>query len=226
MKNKRLAILAAIIAIGLGIFQSDLHTLLTLESLRQYQQQLASEVSGNPVRSALVFMTIYVLVTALSIPGAVIMTLAGGALFGLMWGTVLVSISSTLGATLAFLIARLFFGPALQEKLADKFKKVSAGFEQDGAWYLFSLRLVPVFPFFAINLLMALTSIRWYVYLLVSMAGMFPATVVYVNAGTQLSTVTSPGDILSTRVIFSFLLIAALPWIAKLLVRIAKKGHD
>ena len=132
------------------------------------------------------FFSLYVVVTALSLPGAAIMTLAAGALFGLVWGVVIVSFASTIGATLAFLVSRYLFRDTVQKRFAGRLKSINKGIEDEGAFYLFTLRLVPIFPFFLINILMGLTPIKTFTYYWVSQLGMFAATVVYVNAGTQL----------------------------------------
>jgi pyruvate/2-oxoglutarate dehydrogenase complex dihydrolipoamide dehydrogenase (E3) component/uncharacterized membrane protein YdjX (TVP38/TMEM64 family) len=174
------------------------------------------------LEAALIYFAIYIAVTALSLPGATVMTLAGGAFFGLLWGTVLVSFASTVGATLAFLIARLLFRDAVQNRFGSSLRAVNAGVARDGAFYLFTLRLVPLFPFFVINLLMALTPIRTLVFFLVSQLGMFPATVVYVNAGTHLGKLDSLAGILSPGLVVSFTLLGLFPLIAKKLVDVIK----
>ena len=161
------------------------------------------------------YMGVYVLVTALSLPGAVIMTLAGGALFGLFYGTLLVSFASTTGATLAFLFSRYLFKDWVQQKLSSKLTAINMGIEKEGGFYLFTLRLVPVFPFFLINLAMGLTPIKTRIFYLVSQVGMLPGTLVYINAGTALAKIESPSGILSPGLIFSFFLLGIFPFIAK-----------
>jgi uncharacterized membrane protein YdjX (TVP38/TMEM64 family) len=222
MNHKRLLILATVLIVAFAIVVLDLHKFLTLASLKQQHDVLHHHITQNYFLSGLVFLSLYIFVTALSIPGAIILTLAGGALFGLLWGTILVSLSSTLGATLAFVIARTFFGEKVRTKFSTRFSKVSKGFEKDGAFFLFSLRLVPVIPFFLINILMAITPIKWFQFLLVSMLGMFPATVVFVNAGTQLAEVRQVDDILSAQLLIAFTMIALLPWVAKLVVKFSR----
>ncbi|MCB1831170.1 MAG: FAD-dependent oxidoreductase, partial [Gammaproteobacteria bacterium] len=161
------------------------------------------------------FFLVYVLVTALSLPGAAIMTLAVGAIFGLLVGTVLVSFASTIGATLAFIIARFLLRDAVEAKFGDKLGAINRGIAKDGAFYLFGLRLVPLFPFFVINLAMGLTSIRTWTFAWVSQVGMLLGTIVYVNAGTQLARIDSLSGILSPGLIFSFVLLGVFPLIAK-----------
>ena len=178
--------------------------------------------SRIPLTAALVFFVIYVVVTGLSLPGAAIMTLVGGAVFGLLWGTVIVSFASTIGATLAFLVARFLLRDTVQQRFGDNLKSVNAGVEKDGAFYLFALRLVPAFPFFVINLAMGLTPIRTAMFYIVSQIGMLPGTLVYVNAGTQLANVESLGDIASPSLLASFALLGIFPLIAKKVVEVVK----
>ncbi len=168
--------------------------------------------------AALGYFAAYVAVTGLSLPGAAIMTLAGGAVFGLAWGTVIVSFASTLGATLAFLASRYLFRDAIQRRYGSRLQAFDAGIARDGAFYLFTLRLVPAFPFFVINLLMGLTPLRTWTFYWVSQAGMLAGTLVYVNAGTQLARIDSLRGILSPGLIGSFLLLGLFPLIAKRVV--------
>lgn len=189
--------------------------LLTLENLKIRQADIAAYRTAHPVITVLVYCVIYILFTGLSIPGAAVLTLLGGAIFGLFYGTIWVSISSTIGATLAFLLSRFFFQNAVKQKFGTRLKTIEENFAKDGAFYLFSMRLVPVFPFFVINLVMGLTPIKVLHYILASWIGMLPATVVYVNAGTQLSRLESLGGILSTPLILSFVLLACFPYIAR-----------
>jgi len=214
MRNKILLMLGLVGVLGL-IYGLDLHQYLDLDELQAHRSELDDQLDARPLAFMLGFFLIYVAVTALSIPGAAVMTLAGGFLFGLGWGTLLVSLASTLGATLAFLIARFLFRDAVQNRYGDKLKALNRGIEREGAFYLFALRLVPIFPFFVINIAMALTPIRALVFLLVSWVGMLPATIVYVNAGTQLSRIDNAGDILSAPLIASFVLLGLFPLIAK-----------
>jgi pyruvate/2-oxoglutarate dehydrogenase complex dihydrolipoamide dehydrogenase (E3) component/uncharacterized membrane protein YdjX (TVP38/TMEM64 family) len=164
-------------------------------------------------------MGVYIFMAALSVPGAAVLTLAGGALFGLVAGTVAVSFASTIGATLVFLAARFLFRDAIQSRFRRRLEKINRGVETDGAFYLLALRLVPIFPFWVINLVMALTPIRTWTYFWVSQLGMLPATAVYVNAGTQLAQVDSVGDILSPGLIGAFVLLGLLPLLLRWLLR-------
>lgn len=199
-------------------FALDLGRYLTLDYLLAQRVSLEQWVRVHPVASATAYFVFYVAVTALSLPGATVMTLAGGALFGVLFGTVLVSFASTVGATAAFLVARGLFRDRIKQRLPDRWQAVERGVNQDGAFYLFALRLVPVFPFFVINLLMGLTPLRTVTFYWVSQVGMLPATVVYVNAGTQLGAVGSFGDVLSPSLWISFALLGVFPFFARWLV--------
>ena len=209
-------VIAIVFALALAAwFLLDLGQYLTLDSLKAQQQQLDAFYQAQPLIVIAAFFIGYVTLTALSVPGAAILTLAAGALFGVVIGTVLVSFASSIGATLAFLASRYVLRDGVQSRFGDRLKPVNEGIARDGAFYLFSLRLVPVFPFFAVNLLMGLTPIRTWTYLWVSQIGMLLGTVVYVNAGTQLAQIKSLSDIASPGLIGSFVALAALPWIAR-----------
>ncbi|MGR0279167.1 FAD-dependent oxidoreductase [Marinomonas dokdonensis] len=219
---KKIALLVLIAAIAAGFFYFDLHQLLTLEGLKSGLVQFEEWRSASPVLVAGVFLLLYVAVTALSLPGAVIMTLAAGALFGLFWGTVIVSFASSIGATLAFLASRYLLQDSVQKRFGDRLKAFNEGVEKEGAFYLFTLRLVPVFPFFLINLLMGLTALRAFTFYWVSQLGMLVGTVVYVNAGTQLGQLESLSGILSPGLLLSFVLLGVFPLIAKKLLDVIK----
>ncbi len=220
---KRILVVAAVVAAFLTFFALDLGQYLDFETLQARRDELESLVTANPLLMMAGFFLLYVAVVALSIPGAAVMTLAAGFLFGLPWGTALVSVASTLGATLAFLIARFLFRDAVQQRYADRLRALNRGVEREGAFYLFALRLVPIFPFFVINIAMALTPIKALTFLIVSWAGMLPGTLVYVNAGTQLARIENPGDILSPVLIGSFVLLGLFPLIAKRLLDFFKR---
>lgn len=201
--------------LGVAFFKFHLNELLTFERLKQHQQEIVEYSQTHRLQAFGLFMGGYILVAALSLPGATILTLAGGAIFGLGWGWVAVSIASTLGATCAFLIARFFIGGWVQERFGDRLKKMNEGVKKEGAFYLLTLRLVPVFPFFIVNLLMALTPIRAFTFLWASQLGMLPGTLAYVNAGTRLSQLTSLKGILSPAILLSFAALGVVPIIAK-----------
>jgi pyruvate/2-oxoglutarate dehydrogenase complex dihydrolipoamide dehydrogenase (E3) component/uncharacterized membrane protein YdjX (TVP38/TMEM64 family) len=189
-----------------------------LQYLKAQQATIDAFFVSNPILTAIIYFLVYVAVTGLSLPGATVMTLAGGAVFGLVWGTLLTSFASTVGATLAFLVSRYLLRDMIQERYGDKLKAVNAGIEKDGAFYLFTLRLVPAFPFFMINLVMGLTPLATRTFYWVSQLGMLAGTVVYINAGTQLGRVESVHDILSPGLIASFTLLGIFPLVARKIV--------
>lgn len=184
---------------------------LSLDVIKTHQQALLAQVEHAPLRSAFTYFVIYVVVSALSLPGAAILTLLGGALFSVWEGVLLVSFASTLGATLAMLASRYLLRDGVQRRFTLQMKTVNAGMARDGAGYLFALRLMPLFPFFLVNLLMGLTRITVRRYWWVSQAAMLPATVVFLNAGRELGRVASLRDILSPGMLFAFTLLGLFP---------------
>ncbi len=215
----RLLILSVFAAAIAAILIFDLGQHLNLETLREQREQLRAFTEDHLGLMLAGYVGLYIVMAAVSVPGAAIMTLAGGALFGVLLGTVAVSFASTIGATLAFLAARFLFRDAIQRRFGKRLKPINEGVARDGAFYLLALRLVPAFPFWMINLVMALTPIRTWTFLWVSQLGMLPATVVYVNAGTQLAQVESTGDILSPGLIGAFVLLGLLPLILRWVLR-------
>jgi uncharacterized membrane protein YdjX (TVP38/TMEM64 family) len=222
MDKRKLAVGGVIVALVIAYFAFDLGQYFSLEYFKARQADIDAAYRADPVRIGLVFFAIYVAVTGLSLPGAAIMTLVGGAIFGLFWGTLLVSFASTIGATLAFLVARYLLKNSVQSRFGDSLRSVNKGVETDGAFYLFALRLVPAIPFFVINVVMGLTPIRTLVFFVVSQIGMLPGTLVYVNAGTQLAEIESLADIASPSLLLSFALLGIFPIIAKKIVAIVK----
>ncbi|OES33935.1 FAD-dependent oxidoreductase [Alteromonas macleodii] len=220
---KKIALLGVIVAAIFSFFYFDLNSYLTLQGMKDSLDTFQSQIAQNPVLSIGVFFAIYVAVTALSLPGAAILTLAAGALFGLVQGLVIVSFASSVGATLAFLVSRFILRDTVRNKFREKLKKIDEGVEKQGAFYLFTLRLVPVFPFFLINLLMGLTSLKTWTFYWVSQVGMLAGTAVYVNAGTQLAQIDSLSGIVSPGLIFSFVLLGIFPWIAKAIVAVVNR---
>ncbi|MBR7888786.1 FAD-dependent oxidoreductase [Marinomonas sp. A79] len=219
---KKSGLLIVIAALIVGFFYFDLHQLLTLEGLKSGLDQFEAWRTESPVLVGGAFLVLYVIVTALSLPGAAIMTLAAGALFGLGWGLLIVSFASTIGATLAFLVARYLLQETVQKRFGDRLKAINEGVEKEGAFYLFTLRLVPLFPFFLINLLMGLTTIRAVTFYWASQLGMLAGTLVFVNAGTQLGQLESLSGILSPSLLFSFVLLGVFPLLAKKLLNVIK----
>ncbi|MDO9115726.1 MAG: FAD-dependent oxidoreductase [Polaromonas sp.] len=210
--NSRKLFIAALLLAGIGAFFAlDLGSYLSLAFIKESQSSFQAVFEQKPVWVTLVFFAVYVAVTGLSLPGAVIMTLAAGAGFGLVLGTIVVSFASTLGATLAMLAARYLLRDSIQARFGKRLDEINKGIAKEGAFYLFSLRLIPVVPFFALNLLMGLTRIRTWTYFWVSQLGMLAGTVVYVNAGTQIAKIDSLQSIASPAVIGSFVLLGVLP---------------
>jgi pyruvate/2-oxoglutarate dehydrogenase complex dihydrolipoamide dehydrogenase (E3) component/uncharacterized membrane protein YdjX (TVP38/TMEM64 family) len=217
-------VIALVLLLGLAAwFTLDLGQYLTLDQLKAQQAAIEGYYRANPLLVIALFFAAYVALTALSIPGAAIMTLAAGAIFGVATGTLIVSFASSIGATLAFLAARYLFGDAVQSRFGERLKGVNEGIAKDGAFYLFSLRLVPAFPFFLVNLAMGLTPIRTWTYYWVSQLGMFLGTVVYVNAGTQLAQINSLKDIASPALLGSFVALGLLPWAGKWIMAAIKR---
>jgi uncharacterized membrane protein YdjX (TVP38/TMEM64 family) len=212
-------VIVGVIALGIVAFRYfDLGQYLTLEYIKGSQEKFQALYLSNRFLVIATYMGIYIAVTALSLPGAAVLTLAGGGLFGLVVGTVVVSFASTIGASLACLVSRFLLREWVQNKFGDKLKTINSGIEKEGAFYLFSLRLVPIFPFFVINLLMGLTRMRLFTYFWVSQIGMFAGTIVYVNAGKELAKIDSLSGILSPGVLVSFVVLGLFPITVKKLL--------
>lgn len=217
--SSRWIVLIVIALVAVVLWRSGLLAELNLEGLKARQGALQAWTAANPWLAGGGFFALYVLVTGVSLPGAVILTLAGGAIFGLVEGTILVSFASSIGATLAFLASRFVLRDGLRKKYGERLRAFDAGIERDGAYYLFTLRLVPVVPFFVVNLLAGLTALKTRLFYLVSQAGMLPGTIVYVYAGTQLARIETPGDVLSPGLIVAFALLGLLPLVMRLFTR-------
>jgi Pyruvate/2-oxoglutarate dehydrogenase complex, dihydrolipoamide dehydrogenase (E3) component, and related enzymes len=220
---KKIVILLVFLAATISAFMVLRHQQIDLDTVRAYVAALAEWRASNAALVAVGFFGAYVLVTALSLPVATWMTLAAGALFGFWQGVLIVSFASSLGATLAFLAARYLLRDWVQQRLGTKAQTLDEGFARDGAFYLFTLRLIPIVPFFAVNLLMGLTPIRALTFYLVSQAGMLAGTAVYVNAGTQLAGIETLSGIVSPPLLFSFALLGLFPWIARMVLNVLKR---
>jgi pyruvate/2-oxoglutarate dehydrogenase complex dihydrolipoamide dehydrogenase (E3) component/uncharacterized membrane protein YdjX (TVP38/TMEM64 family) len=220
---KKLVVLAILAALAGAFFLLDLHQWLTLEGLKPGLGQFEQWRSQFPLLMAGGFFLLYVVVTALSLPGAAVMTVAAGALFGLLQGTLLVSFASTIGATLAFLVSRYLLRDSVQQRFGSRLAAINRGIERDGAFYLFTLRLVPAFPFFLINLLMGLTPIKAWTFYWISQVGMLAGTLVYVNAGTQIAQLESLSGILSPDLLISFALLGLFPLLAKKIIGLIQR---
>ncbi len=212
---KKLLILAVLAVIVGAFFYFDLGSQLTLENFKARQAEIDAIYRQSPLLVIGIFFVGYVLMAAASIPGAAIMTVVAGALFGLVTGTIVVSFASAIGATFAFLGSRFLFRDWVQSKFGDRLKPINQGIEKEGGFYLFTLRLVPAFPFFVVNLVMGLTSIKTWTYYWVSQVGMLLATIVFVNAGTQIAAIQDVGDIASPALLASFAALGLVPWVAK-----------
>ncbi|MBL0512674.1 FAD-dependent oxidoreductase [Aeromonas media] len=219
MSRGRLLLLLVMGCLIGAFFAFDLDAYLSLPRLQAHQEQASAWVQAHFGQAALLFTLLYVATTALSLPGAALLTLGGSALFGVGWGLLLVSFASTLGATLAFLSARFLLRDWVSRRFGDKLATFEAGMAKDGAFYLLSLRLIPLFPFFLVNLLMGLTPIRVSTYYWVSQLGMLPGTFVYVLAGSELATLTSTGKILSPGLVAALTLLGLMPWLMRWLQR-------
>jgi pyruvate/2-oxoglutarate dehydrogenase complex dihydrolipoamide dehydrogenase (E3) component/uncharacterized membrane protein YdjX (TVP38/TMEM64 family) len=216
--NSKWWVLLVLLAAVVAFFALDLGQYLNLAAIKSRQADLEAWRAARPLMAGVIFFAAYVAVTALSLPGAVVMTLAGGAIFGLGWGLLLVSFASSMGATLAFLASRWLLGDWVQSRFGERLKALNAGVDKDGAFYLFTLRLVPVFPFFVINLAMGLTRLKPWTFYWVSQLGMLAGTVVYVNAGTQLAQIKSLSGIVSPGLLGSLVLLGLFPLIARKLI--------
>ncbi|MGL4795638.1 MAG: FAD-dependent oxidoreductase [Aeromonas jandaei] len=219
MKGSRLLLVLVMGCLIGAFFAFDLGHYLSLPQLQARQAELAALVDRHFVSAALLFVAVYVVSTALSLPGASLLTLAGSAVFGVVWGLLLVSFASSIGATLAFLSARFLLRDWVERRFGDKLASLQAGMKREGALYLLSLRLIPIFPFFLVNLLMGLTPIRVSTYYWVSQLGMLPGTFVYVLAGSELANLTSTGNILSPGLMVALTLLGLMPMLLKGLQR-------
>jgi dihydrolipoamide dehydrogenase len=222
MKSGKLLLVALLAVLVAAWFAFDLGRYVSLDYFKAQQSAIDAYARANPVQAVAIYFTAYVAVAGLSLPGAAILTLAGGAIFGLLWGVLIVSFASSIGATLAFLASRFLLRDWVQQKFGDKLKPVNDGIAKEGAFYLFALRLVPAFPFFVVNLVMGLTPIRTATFYRVSQLGMFAGTVVYVYAGTQLAQITSLKGILSPGLLGAFVLLGIFPFVAKRIVEALK----
>ena len=218
MKSGRLILLLLVAALVVAFLFFELARYFNLAFFESQRDRIDAYYQARPGLSSLIYVLGYIVVTGLSLPGAAVMTLAGGAVFGLLWGTVLVSFASTIGATLAFLVSRFLFRDVVQSRFGDSLRTFNNGIEKDGAFYLFFLRLVPVFPFFVINLVMGLTRMRALKFFFVSQLGMLPGTIVFVNAGTELAQIDATTGILTPGLIGSFVLLGLFPFLARRVV--------
>jgi uncharacterized membrane protein YdjX (TVP38/TMEM64 family) len=228
MKQRSVKILLLVLVMTLTtcFFIFDLGRFFDLQFIKAQRDAFQNYYAHHPAITITTYVVVYIAVTALSLPGAAILTLIGGALFGLVTGTILVSFCSTIGATFAFLVARSLLRDSIQNKFGDRLEAINKGIEKEGMFYLFTMRLIPAIPFFVINLVMGLTPIRTVQFFFVSQLGMFPGTVVYVNAGTQLAQLDSLAGVLSPQLILSFVLLGLFPLIAKKTIEFVNRRRE
>lgn len=224
MNKKKLIVVALLALAVLSYITLDLDQYLTLEYAQSQLSGIQDYKNENFAQTALIYFVGYVIATSLSIPGAILITLLGGAIFGVFWGTLLVSFASSIGATMAFLASRFLLRDWVQSKFGLYLDRLNKGIERDGSFYLFSIRMVPLFPFFVVNLLMGLTAIKTRAFYVASQLGMFIGTIVYVNAGSELSQITSVSGLVSAPVLFSLVLLGIFPLIAKLILNAVQRN--
>lgn len=221
----RILFLVIIISIIITFKIWDFEKYLTLDYLKSQQQTFLNFYEVQPIKTILIFMSLYILMTGLSLPGSIMLSLTAGALFGLWMGTLLVSFACTIGATLAFLSSRYVLHDFIQNKFKRQIKRINQGIEEEGTFYLFSLRLFPASPYVVINLVMGITPISVFKFYWVSQIGLLPGNFIYVNAGTQLAKVDTVAGILTPELLFSLVLIGLLPFVSKWLAKIIKTYH-
>ncbi len=223
---KKIAVIVLILGMIASFLIFDLGEYFSLSYIKESQSRFEAIYRENRVMVIAAYMVIYIMVTSLSLPGAAVMTLAGGALFGLLAGTIIVSFASTIGATIACIATRFVLRDWIQNKFKEKINTINQGIEKEGAFYLFTLRLIPAFPFWLINLLMGLTNMSMLTFYWVSQIGMLPGTIVYVNAGKELAKIESFSGILSPGLIFSFVLLGIFPIAVKKLAGFYKNRKE
>ena len=221
-KTKKILSILLLLAIILLSYFFEIHEQINLEALKTNHDKIKSYYFDNNMIFTLSFFTIYVFVTALSIPAATVLTLAGASVMSFSKATIVISFASTIGATLAFLLSRYLFRDWVEDKFKVQYEKANEGMNKNGSFYLLSLRLIPVVPFFVINMVMGLTNIKLSKYYVISQVAMLPATLVYVNAGTELSKINSIKDIISFKIFLSLSLIGLLPYILKVILTSVK----
>ena len=225
-KKIKIGLLILIMLAIIAFFFYDIQQYATLDYIKAKQQNIFEYYKQNVFFVLVLFIFLYILVTALSLPVATFLTLLGGALFGFSTGLIIVSFASTIGATLAFLMARFLAQNYVQKNYKKQLSKINKKFKSEGAFYLFALRLVPVFPFFIINVVMGLMTIKTWTFYWVSQLGMLPGTIVYVYAGTQLAQIETFSDITTPSMLIAFALLGLFPLIAKNFVQFMRKDKN
>lgn len=226
MPLKKIFIIALLALALTAFFIFDLGQYFTLDYIKSQQASFNTYYSDHPVVTIFTFMAVYIVVVALSLPGAAIMTLLAGALFGLVTGTIVVSFASSIGATLAMVVSRYLLKDWVQDRFKEKLQVINKGMEKDGLFYLFTLRLVPLVPFFVINIVMGLMPIKVFSFYWVSQIGMLAGTIVYIFAGTQLGQIETLKDIVSVDLLMAFILIGLFPLLARKSLEIIKRKKD
>ena len=216
--KKVFILLGIFIAIFSLFYSFGGHKYLDFNYLKEQQNLFQNYKNQNFLLTTIIFMFVYIISNVFSLPGAALLTVLAGAIFGLLWGTIIVSFSSTIGATLSMIVARFFIREAIEKKFPDFIKKVNDGIEKEGWMYLLTMRLVPAIPFFIVNLVMGVTKIKVLTFAIISQIGMLAGTIIYVNAGTQLAKIDSLKGILSPQIIASFVLLAVFPFIVKFII--------
>lgn len=224
--NLKIIIAALVVGLFALFFAFDLQHYFNLATLKEQKDALEQLYQNNPLAIGASFFVVYVLVAALALPAAAILTIAAGAIFGFWTGLILVSFASTIGATCAFLLTRYLFHDSVEQRFGGRLDTVNNGIEVEGALYVFSLRFVPLFPFFAVNSILALTKLRTFTFYWASQIGMLAGTAVFVNAGTQLASIENTGDILSWKLLLSFALLGMFPIIAKYTLQFVRKKSN
>lgn len=217
--TKRLVLLSITFVLFFLYYKFELYKIINFDYLKLNYDILQNYYSNNPLKTILIYFICYILITSFSIPGANILSLFGGALFGFYKGLIVVSFASSFGATFAFLISRYLFRDYIEYKFSNLYQKIKEGMVKDENVYLLSLRLIPIFPFFAINALMGLTRISVLKYYIISQLGMLPGTAVYINAGNGLKSINKLQDVMKLDVLFSLILLGIFPIIIKRLMR-------
>lgn len=226
MNKNRLLLIVSILIVVLLFFAFDIHQYLNLDYIKSQKSVLDDYRLTHPFKSALIFFLFFVLITSISLPGAGVLSLTAGTLFGLIWGTIISSFAAMIGATNALLITRYILRDIIQQKYESKLKPVNDGIEKNGKLYLFTMRMIPVFPYFIINALMGLTHIKAISFAWVTQLGMLLPTIILVNAGTQLATINSLYDVFSIKIIFSFALLGLFPILTKKTMDIFKAKNN
>jgi len=225
MRNTKILVALVALALIAAFFVFDIGQYLSLEFLQSKHQQLLEYATDNRLLTIAVYFLLYVTSAVLCLPGISVLTLGAGAIFGFITGFILVSFAATVGATLSFLLSRYLFKDTLQKKFSSQLQTINTGVEKEGAFYLFTMRLIPLVPFFLINLLMGLTSIKTSVFYTVSQAGMLPVTAIFTWSGNQLGQIETLKDILSPSLLVAFALIGIFPFVAKKLIEFYKQAR-